>query len=198
VPKKAAYEWIPQKPDPIKNHRDAEGNVIIENTNFYTTKLRKGKSGKGTSFGGMIPYVEEDPNFVKNQLKSEIAYHRSKLQDAPFRNMGGTLKHGTFNTPASVLGGPSMVSRNTRAFSSQKVLPDIHNGAAFKVAGPGKRKKTLGKFPTFMPDPPREIKRVKKDDNTEDPPRFKMNTTVFSRPTPSVVTNFRNIRTAFP
>jgi hypothetical protein len=43
VPKKAAYEWITQKPDPIKNRRDVEGNVIIENPNFYTTKLKKGK-----------------------------------------------------------------------------------------------------------------------------------------------------------
>ena len=66
VPKKAAYEWIPAKPDPIKNRRDTEGNVLTENPNFYTTKLKKGKAGKGTSFGGLIPYVEEDPHFIKN------------------------------------------------------------------------------------------------------------------------------------
>jgi hypothetical protein len=78
------------------------------------------------------------------------------------------------------------------------VLTDIHEGAQFKPAGPGKKRKPLGRFPTFMPDPPKQLLRQKKDENAEDIPAFKPNTKVFSRPTPSVVTNFRNIKSAFP
>jgi hypothetical protein len=57
---------------------------------------------------------------------------------------------------------------------------------------------TLGKFPVFMPDPPKQLKRKIKDEKAIDIAPFKPNTKFFSRPTPSVVTNFRNIRSAFP
>lgn len=77
-------------------------------------------------------------------------------------------------------------------------MSDIHEGASFRPAGPGKKNTLLGKFPEFMPDPPKQLKRKVKDENAEDIPSFKPTTKVFSRPTPSVVTNFRNIRSAFP
>jgi hypothetical protein len=99
--------------------------------------------------------------------------------------------------PELVYGGPSLaVTRNTA--KSQQNLTDIHEGASFKPAGPGKKKHLLGKFPEFMADPPKELKRVKKDENAEDIPAFRPSTKFFSRPTPSVVTNYRNIRSAFP
>lgn len=75
---------------------------------------------------------------------------------------------------------------------------DCHEGVSFRPAGPGKKKSFLGKFPEFMGDPPKQIKRKKIDENAEDIPPMKPSTKFFSRPTPSVVTNFRNIRSAYP
>jgi hypothetical protein len=40
--------------------------------------------------------------------------------------------------------------------------------------------------------------RVKKDENAEEVPAFRPNTHTFTRPTPSIVTNYRNMRSAFP
>jgi hypothetical protein len=72
----------------------------------------------------------------------------------------------------------------------------VHDDAPFRPAGPGKKKKTLGKFPPFMPNPERVIKRVKKNEDAEYVPPFRPTTRQFGRPTPSIVTNFRNIRSA--
>jgi hypothetical protein len=76
-------------------------------------------------------------------------------------------------------------------------LPSIHD-RAFRPANPGKKNKLLGKFPEFMPDPPKQITRIKKEEGAEEKASFKPNTKIFSRPTPSVVCNFRNIKTAYP
>lgn len=49
-----------------------------------------------------------------------------------------------------------------------------------------------------MPDPPKEKKRIKKDDDDDAPPGFKCTKKFMSRPTPSVATNFRNLKASFP
>jgi hypothetical protein len=56
----------------------------------------------------------------------------------------------------------------------------------------------LGKFPTFMPDPPAKKKRVVKNEDEDEIPAFKPVTKIFTRPTPSVVTNWRNLKSSFP
>ena len=57
---------------------------------------------------------------------------------------------------------------------------------------------TLGKFPNYMENPPMETVRIKPDENAEERPRFKMTTNSFTRPTPSIVTNMKNLKTSFP
>ena len=57
---------------------------------------------------------------------------------------------------------------------------------------------TIAKFPEFIPDPPKQKKRVKKDDDDDAPPGFKCTKKYMSRPTPSVATNFRNLKASFP
>ena len=50
-----------------------------------------------------------------------------------------------------------------------------------------------------MPNPPKELKRVKKEEGEEeDRPRFKLTYNLRSRPCPSVATNFRNLKSAYP
>ena len=50
-----------------------------------------------------------------------------------------------------------------------------------------------------MPNPPRELKRkIKNEEDEEDRPRFKLTYNLRSRPCPSVATNFRNLKSAYP
>jgi len=80
------YKYMPLmegNPDHSK-HRDAEGDVIIENRNFLTNPMKEGKVGKGTSFGGAIPYKEDLYGISWEIAKKEREYHDSKLQDKPF------------------------------------------------------------------------------------------------------------------
>jgi len=63
-----------------KNYRDEEGKVKLDNRNFTTVPLKKGKTGKLTYFGGMIPYKEDDVMTTKKRLlKKEIEEHRLKV-----------------------------------------------------------------------------------------------------------------------
>jgi hypothetical protein len=75
------YKYMESKPDDKKNYRDAEGAVITAPNNFVTTRLKSGKIGKGTTFGGIIPHHPEDPDAQRKILLSEIAYHKSKLPE---------------------------------------------------------------------------------------------------------------------
>ena len=81
VPKKPAYEWKPDPPEVKKAKKDEDGKVITENPNFYTCPMKKGRpgAGRGTSFGGVIPHLPEDPDAERKMTAKERAYHYSKL-----------------------------------------------------------------------------------------------------------------------
>jgi len=50
-----------------------------------------------------------------------------------------------------------------------------------------------------MANPPRELKRkVVVEGEEEDRPRFKLTYNLRSRPTPSVATNYRNLKASYP
>jgi hypothetical protein len=50
----------------------------------------------------------------------------------------------------------------------------------------------------YVPNPPTELKRVKEEENLDKPPLFKQGYKGNSRPTPSVATNVRNLKSQFP
>lgn len=68
----AAYKYIPQGGEPKKVYRNAEGEVICAPRNFTTMRLKLGKTGRGTTFAGMIPHIPEDPNLRDNIKKAEM------------------------------------------------------------------------------------------------------------------------------
>ena len=53
---------------------------------------------------------------------------------------------------------------------------------------------TIARFPEWKGDKPFQLTRKIKDPNAEDIPLFKHTTKEFTRPTPSVATNFRNLK----
>lgn len=60
--------------------------------------MKEGKPGTkvGTSFGGVIPYKEDDYNIKKKILAEELAYHNTKVQEKPFSQKAKSF--GFFNT----------------------------------------------------------------------------------------------------
>jgi hypothetical protein len=56
---------MPLGPKPKKCYKDPEEGVLIGPRNFTTKPLRRGKVGPGTTFGGKIPYMEDDYNRKK-------------------------------------------------------------------------------------------------------------------------------------
>ena len=119
------------------------------------------------------------------------------------------MKFGTFNNPIDVIGtGKDVVDfsaapkkteddKKLKPSESQAtvVLEPLHD-RAFRPAMPSKKgnHSTIAKFPQWKGDPPAELKRKVVDPEAEDIPLFKHTTKTFSRPTPSVATNFRNLK----
>ena len=70
----------------------------------------------------------------------------------------------------------------------------------FKPSHPPKAgyNKSIGKFPQYKEDPPKQLKRKVPDDSKEEPPRFRTTHNYKTRPTPSVATNLRNLKSSFP
>lgn len=169
--------------------------------NFVTTKLKIGKVGKGTTFSGSIPYVEDAYDGKKKFIMKEIKEHHEKVGDRPpFSQMAGRLRFGTFMNPRQQIAlsdaplPPVQGLRNVKSeLQLKKVIEPLHD-KPFKPANPGKKNHTLAPFPGFMPDPPRQPKRMTSDSSKEDIPAFKPSTKIFSRPTPSVATNSRNLK----
>ena len=85
---------------------------------------------------------------------------------------------------------------------SNVLAADTEHERPFRPSHPPKKGihtyTTLGKFPNYQENPPKECVRIKPDENAEERPRFKMTTNSFSRPTPSIVTNMKNMKTSFP
>jgi hypothetical protein len=75
----AAFEHKTDLNPVKKNYKDDEGKVKIENPNFLTNPPRKGQVGKGTSFGGTIPYKPDPYDHKKVLAEKERAEHASKL-----------------------------------------------------------------------------------------------------------------------
>ena len=70
---KTSWPHIDEKPPARTDYRDPEGGVLIGPRNFLTNPMKEGVSGTkiGTSFGGIIPYMEDDYDIKKKILQKE-------------------------------------------------------------------------------------------------------------------------------
>lgn len=92
---------------------------------------------------------------------------------------------------------PRLPEKKTREF----VRNEAEHDRAFRPANPSKRgnHQTIAKFPEHKADPPTEKKRViAKEGDPEAPPGWKATYAKRTRPTPSVATNFRNLKASYP
>lgn len=113
---------MPLGPKPKKCYKDKEEGVLIGPRNFTTKPLKSGKVGPGTSFGGKVPYMEDDYNRKKELLRKEIAYHKTKVQEKPWSQQAKRLTFGTFNNPIDVIGTGKEVPNYAAPKKEEKTL----------------------------------------------------------------------------
>ena len=139
--------------------------------------------------------MEDDYNRPKYFAAAEKEYHESMLQEKPFSQQA--KRTHMFNTSRKILEeNPPIPAR----LKKQPSAPAMVHDKPFKPSNPPKKgyNKSLAKFPTYIPDPKKALERRRPVEGEEDKPKFKPSHNVKSRPTPSVSTNMRNLKTAFP
>lgn len=126
----AAYEYepgnkiqgapVPDGPELRKKYRDEEGgHVIIKPPQMLTGPHFKPtgmKQWNKTFQAGPTPHMADDYNYAQKQRKKELEYHHSKMQDAPFYNVGRhpikranllNCRFGSINSAKEILYDPS-------------------------------------------------------------------------------------------
>jgi hypothetical protein len=191
---KAPYEYVPQGPGPKKNFKDEEGNIRVGPPNITTCPTKQGKTTKGTTFGGPIPYMPDDYYAAKKEAQKDLEYHLSKLQEKPFSQKA---KHTEFfnNFRQVYEENPPIPPRQP---APEPPRPQIHDHPFKPTNPPKKGVVTIGKHPEYIPNPPVEKKPVRKAEGEEERKGFKAPTQFRSRPTPSVATNIRNLKASYP
>lgn len=104
----APYPYKEEGPPAKKSYKNEDGEIETGPRNFTTIPLKKGNVGKNTSFGGPIPYLEDDYNLKKKLYKKELEEHKAMLEKIgdgkPFSSFAKKKKWGTFNDPIHVYG----------------------------------------------------------------------------------------------
>jgi hypothetical protein len=72
---KAIFPYMEVGVEKKKNYKDEEGAVIVGPKNFLIMPMKKGKVGKMTTLGGIVPYMEDDYNAKKKIEAKEREYH---------------------------------------------------------------------------------------------------------------------------
>lgn len=202
---KLGYEYEPQmtgNQDPKEKYAKYKDTTPLRN--FVTNPLKKGGGGvftPGVLFGfgeeNRFPeYMADDFDAPRKLRQKELAYHKTKMQEAPFR--GNDYGNQTFDTvyDAFHYDQPYGIPREERPFN---VVIATHE-QAFRPSNPSKKgfNAALEPFPEHVPDPvPEPAKRKPKVD--EGPPAWRPGAPrELSNPQPSVVTNTRNLRAENP
>ena len=161
----------------VKNFKDEEGAVMIQPRNILTNPPKIGKVGKNTSFGGVIPYKEDEFNRPKEFALKELHYHQSKLQDKPFSQRAKSLKFGLFNASKNVYDLREDIKDRPKL---AEIMVEVGHERAFRPSHPPKKgvhcMTTISKFPQYIENPPTEKTRKKKDEDEDEKPRWKMTT----------------------
>lgn len=194
---KAPYEYKEQGPPPKKNYRDEDKNVIVGPKNILTNPMKEGKIGKNIYFDGKIDHMADDYDAAKKLAIKEREYHETKVQDKPFCPRA---KHtDLFNKAREVYEENPPIPPKKEPEAPAAPAEPLHD-KPFKPANPSKKgyKSTLNKFPEWLPNPAKQLVRVKKEEGEEEMKGFKATYKERTRPTPSVATNIRNLKASYP
>ena len=95
---------------------------------------------------------------------------------------------------------PQVQPRGARSTDPRWRLNHLEHDKPFKPSHPPRQvttEKTIGKFPSWKGEPPKEITR-KAPEDPDAPKKFKPTHNNKTAPCPSVATNFRNLKSSFP
>lgn len=101
-PYQAAYEHMVDRVDVKKNYRDAEGDVIMEPKNFYTTPAKQGRVGKQTYFTPQVGHMPDDFNYPRTLATKEMQDAKKQEQEVPFSQKA--KKVGNFASNKAIYG----------------------------------------------------------------------------------------------
>lgn len=191
----AAYEHMTDRVEVKKDYRDADGGVITGPKNFYTMPPKKGMVGKRTFFNNLPGAIVDDFNWPRKVARKEMEELKKLEQEKPFSQRAKTW--GGFNKTREVIGEePAIPHRKAK----EEMAPPMEQEVAFKPAKPARSgySCTFEKFPNYMENPLKFTQRMKPVEGEEVAPAFKTATRFRSRPSPSVVTNLRNLKSSFP
>lgn len=175
-----------------KNYRDEEGHVKIHPKNMV---LSMGK--KAFSLSAFPVHHKDEFDYGKVVRKKELEDHWSKMQEKPFSQK--VRLQPTFNKPAAVYGED--VPIKARPASSKVKGNHFEHERAWRPSKPPRSGIycTLAKHPEFMPNPPKQLTRVKPvEGDSLPPPPFKPSYSRKTIPSASVATNFRNLKASYP
>jgi hypothetical protein len=85
-----------------KNYRDAEGAVVLEEKNFYTSPAKQGRVGKQTYFTPQPGHLPDDFNYPKTLATKEMKEAKKLEQEVPFSQK--VKKVGNFASNKAIYG----------------------------------------------------------------------------------------------
>ena len=190
---KADFEHMIDFKEVSKNRKGADGGVVTDPKNFLTSPPKKGTTYKGTLFGGKTEHMAEPFDRKKELEIAERKDHHQKMQDKPFSQK--VKGKETFATIKEAYG-------EDKEYPARKPAPArdplMTHDIPFKPSNPPKLgyNKTLDKFPAYIEDPLKFAQRKKEGEGEVG--KWKPTHNTKTVVTPSVTTNFKNLKTEFP
>lgn len=192
----ASYVHMNERVEVKKDYRDADGAVVTAPRNFYTMPPKKGINGKACFFNKFPEAIVDDFNWPRKVARKEMDEKKKLEQEKPFSQRAKTW--GGFNKSREVLGEDVAIPHRQ---PKPAMTPPMEQEFAFKPAKPPRTgySCTFEKFPQYMENPLKFLTRKQPVEGEEDAkPSFKSATRFKSRPSPSIVTNMRNMKSSFP
>ena len=156
--------------------------------------------------------MPDDYNWPATVRKKELAYHNSKVQEVPFYNVGRhpvkranslNCRYGTINSLKEIINpndlDVGLKKAEKREVEARFAPTKFEHDRPFNPTGNKTHNKRcddmIGKFPAFMPQGYGRVV-TRKEPDPDAKPGFKLTHRGKTAPSPSIATNFRNLRTA--
>jgi len=193
--------------DTLKDPRDVYQlhKDVMPLRQIYTNPPKKGGGGvltKGVLFGmdeerAFPEHAPDDYEAPRQRRLEELNQHRAKLPEMPFKGMDFGGKHFQDNSELYTYDVPTHVPREPK----QEIFKTAEHESAFKPSNPSKKGLVHGSFsfPEYLEDPVPGGALRRPPPEGEQPPAFRLgNPRVNPKPTPSVVSMTRNMRSERP
>lgn len=180
-----------------KNYKNEDGKVITRPRNFYTAPgcSREGKRKMYELFNDVPEWIPSKDDGGREASMKERLANKAKEQEKPFCYRAHPMP--TFNSARALLGEDVPLPPKTKKPDPK---PAVEHDQQWKACRPSRKGANYGfsPFPEYVPNPMKSVERRKPVEGEEDKKPFCNTKKEFTRPTPSIVTNVRNLKASFP